>query len=538
MHLFLSVNAAAVTLINILRDVQGEQLQCRPIQSGRTVLSCQKTPKWDKTFASFGHFLDGYKGSEPLMGLSRVVECQSEDGCTYCFLCHCCRVRSNKKDIIDHLTSSSHLVNYLMETRPDTGNINDPHELRSHAMKVQQQEGRGELTLINLPESLCILLTSKSYHWCIKMICNEWAHGNIQQRNAAVKAPHVNKTTNRDQSATEVNVTTKEKMRKASNTVFKVSLPLAEGPLVLKRTSFSLDTLPLSPKCSSPSSDADATSWPDAQPEDWDMDCETRTFESECTSPLQQELSSGQYTGLEINVCIKQEADDYMSENAYVNQPECIPDPSFCGKISYNGQYTSQEQSGQVFPRQWPNEGPQTQKEQLPSAVSHTPYWSPYNCSYRHEEAAAEPWFSQAQVDVPRDERQQQITSDSAQYYYQQQQPPHQYTAHQASHQTASGGQHGSGEQACSSWMYPGVGGSNAHGSDVTPQFPPAAQTSWQTYMEFAAGPSYTAPQSYTTQPLTQQLRQLGHWIVSSPSYNTGPTTTNQDPCFSYPYVS
>lgn len=160
------MDSDAVTLINILRDVQGEQLQRCPIQSDRTVLLCQKRPKWDKTSASLGHFLDGYTGSEPLMGLSRVVECQSEDGSTYCFLCHCCRVRSNKKDTTDHLTSLSHLVNYLMETRPDIGDISDPHELRSLAIKVQQQEGRGELTVINLPESLCILLTSKSYHWC------------------------------------------------------------------------------------------------------------------------------------------------------------------------------------------------------------------------------------------------------------------------------------------------------------------------------------------------------------------------------------
>lgn len=47
-------------------------------------------------------------------GLFRVVECRSEDGHTYCFLCHCCRTRSNRQDIIDHLTKSSHLLNYLV----------------------------------------------------------------------------------------------------------------------------------------------------------------------------------------------------------------------------------------------------------------------------------------------------------------------------------------------------------------------------------------------------------------------------------------
>lgn len=47
-------------------------------------------------------------------GLIRVVEFRSEDGCSCCFLCHCCRIRSTKNDLIDHLTSSSHLVNYLV----------------------------------------------------------------------------------------------------------------------------------------------------------------------------------------------------------------------------------------------------------------------------------------------------------------------------------------------------------------------------------------------------------------------------------------
>lgn len=47
-----------------------------------------------------------------LTGLDCVVEYRSEDGCSYCFLCHCCRIKSNKKDITEHLTSPSHLINY------------------------------------------------------------------------------------------------------------------------------------------------------------------------------------------------------------------------------------------------------------------------------------------------------------------------------------------------------------------------------------------------------------------------------------------
>lgn len=123
-------------------------------------------------------------------GLFHVVECRSEDGPTYCFLCHCCRIRSNNKDIIDHLTSSSHLMNYLvrlssidnrneqkqksvtmqlvenmvgltfkfnenvcvqMETHPEQvelmrADVNENHQLlQSLAKKVEQEEGIGEL---------------------------------------------------------------------------------------------------------------------------------------------------------------------------------------------------------------------------------------------------------------------------------------------------------------------------------------------------------------------------------------------------------
>ncbi|XP_034400969.1 uncharacterized protein si:ch211-199g17.2 isoform X5 [Cyclopterus lumpus] len=199
----------AVTLITILKDGQGEperhspvQLQPHPVQSQRIVLFSQNqertSTKFLKTSAETNKtvalvksegwlentspeptvlsenshsLLDGYTGTTPLIGLFRVVECRSEDGHTYCFLCHCCRIRSNRKDIIDHLTKSSHLVNYLMEIHPENvevmmADINNNYPLlQSLAKKVEQEEGRGELQVLNPPESLCSLLTGKSYHW-------------------------------------------------------------------------------------------------------------------------------------------------------------------------------------------------------------------------------------------------------------------------------------------------------------------------------------------------------------------------------------
>lgn len=57
------------------------------------------------------NILDGHA----VIGLDFVVECRKkEDGCPSCFLCHCCRIKCNPGDIIDHLTSSSHISNYLV----------------------------------------------------------------------------------------------------------------------------------------------------------------------------------------------------------------------------------------------------------------------------------------------------------------------------------------------------------------------------------------------------------------------------------------
>lgn len=115
--------------------------------------------------------LDDFLGAKPLIGLVRVVEFRSEDGCSYCFLCHCCRIRSTKQDMIDHLTSSSHIINYLMEIYPEQiealGKVTeDDSQLQSIAAKVEEEEGRGQMKIINVPESICSQLTGKSYHWC------------------------------------------------------------------------------------------------------------------------------------------------------------------------------------------------------------------------------------------------------------------------------------------------------------------------------------------------------------------------------------
>ncbi|XP_041664550.1 uncharacterized protein si:ch211-199g17.2 isoform X1 [Cheilinus undulatus] len=249
-------------------------------------------------------YLDGYAGTEPLIGLSRVVECKGEDGQTYCFLCHCCRIRSNNQDIIDHLSSSSHLVNYVTETRPEQAEVmmvdvnSDYRLLQSLAWTVEQEEGGGELRVIRAPESLCVHLAGKSYHWCIKMLRDGWTQTDILKRKKAAKGPNVN-------IETEVRATTvqsqhqnkrksTQKIRKKTNTVFKVSLPLTEGLLLLERTSFSMDTIPVSPSYSPPS-DSDLNSLPKCKSEDCELDCDANLEpEGNITTCLYQEGNTNQ----------------------------------------------------------------------------------------------------------------------------------------------------------------------------------------------------------------------------------------------------
>ncbi|XP_044191763.1 uncharacterized protein si:ch211-199g17.2 [Thunnus albacares] len=602
----------AVTLINSLRHGQGQsdpertQLEPYTVQSQRIVLLGQdlrrqskrshktsaqtnkppsliqstvassvnsnswlnniSTSQLDKTqmSANSNSFLDGYTGTKPLIGLFSVVECRSEDGRTYCFLCHCCRIRVNKKDIIDHLTSTSHLVNSLMESHPEqVEDINDNQHLQSLAKKVEQEEGRGELEVVNAPESLCILLTGKSYHWCTKMLCNGWTHNNIQKKKIAVKGPVVNKTFNQGMAEkralvqSKERMTSKRKMRKGTNTVFKVSLPLTKGAVLLERTSFSTDSLPVSSY--SPSADSDLIPSPETQTEECESDCDSGTFafnHSEHTSmcpplQLQQGLDSGdadsgQYVGPERNITVTQyqEVDGYGD---YFNQSEDLTNTQnqkAYEERNYNRWHCSQGRSKKNFSKEWQNEG------QLPAA-SHTQEGSSYHSFDRREEDFSEQWYNSTfqnevgtRVDVPRGER-HEISTNATQHYYQQQ-PITQYMAqnHTCLPVGSVGHRSLSGElaphlDATRINMHPHIGDSHVNSDGIAPdprvQFLEMEQRGLQTYMEFMIGHVQTAPQRYMTQPLAYQGVQIGHGgVMSNPGYNIG-QRTNPDQLFRHP---
>ncbi|KAM6974531.1 uncharacterized protein LKV04_016160 isoform 1-T1 [Tautogolabrus adspersus] len=327
---------------------------------------------------SSSSLLDGYTETDPLIGLSQVVECRSEDGDTYCFLCHCCRIRSNNQDIVDHLTSSSHLMNYLMETRPEqvevmTAEVNNDYPLlQSLAKRVELEEGGGELKVVSAPESLCVHVAGKSYHWCIKMLCDGWTRTNILKRKLAVKGPNVNRETTERDATVPSEYNKGRKMRKKKiNTVFKVSLPLTEGPMLLKRTSFSSDTIPVS-QTDLPASDLDPVSSPESQSEVYELDNDT-TLEKEKNIP----------------VCLYQGGKSCPGDYEYFNQFEHgngRTEQNLYGENNYNRLHTSHEGSGEMNYKGWQNEVPPTQNKWLLPPGCHAQDWESCYASYGCEE--------------------------------------------------------------------------------------------------------------------------------------------------------
>ncbi|KAK1880710.1 High affinity nerve growth factor receptor [Dissostichus eleginoides] len=283
--------------------------------------------------------LNGYTGTEPLVGLLRVVECRGEDGRTYCFLCHCCRVRANENDIIDHLTRTSHLINYLMETHPEQvevilADINDDYQLLvSLAMEVEKEEGRGEMKVVKTPESLGIQLTGKSYHWCVKMMSNGRKHPDIQMPKRANKDQGMPEKCAVVLSQWPKSRSAKRKMRGVTNPVFKVSLPLTKGSLLLKRSPFIMDSLPVS-SAFPHSPDSDLPESPEFHSEDPEVDYDTESFAinpAEQSVQHQQDRHSGEgqagpFMEPERNVTVTpyQQMDGHYNGNEYFNPSKDI----------------------------------------------------------------------------------------------------------------------------------------------------------------------------------------------------------------------
>ncbi|CAL9691437.1 unnamed protein product [Knipowitschia caucasica] len=211
--------------------------------------------------------LNDYGGQSPLMGLVRVIECKGPDGQTHCFLCHCCRVRAHKYDIIDHLTSSSHITNYLMESHPeqlDRVDLNDSHQVFLLAENLNKEEGTDfKLKVVQLPLALCIQMTTKSYHWCVKTL--GWNNSSFPVTYKDVKRHDLTKFLQQKDLMEENFQQGQKRLKtiKQKNPVFKVTLPITQGSLLIERTSFSKDSLTLTTDHLDPGLSPDSNIFPD-----------------------------------------------------------------------------------------------------------------------------------------------------------------------------------------------------------------------------------------------------------------------------------
>ncbi|XP_039977241.1 uncharacterized protein si:ch211-199g17.2 isoform X2 [Xiphias gladius] len=529
----------AVTLINSLRDGQGQgepeshletmsvQLEHYPIQSQKTVLLSQN--QWRRSGKSFKDGMIIHKSSAqtnkppPLIRSTVVPPINSEDGF---------------KNI-----STSQLENTQMSPEPSVLSENRKSFLDCYT---------GTKPLIGM-----------------KMLCNGWTRTSTQ-KNKTVKGPSVNKTSVEgipDKNAVVLSkwakrMTTKRKMRKGTNTVFKVSLPLTKGSVLLERMSFSKDNRPMS---YSHSSTSDLIPLPKSQTEDSELDAGSFAINhaehtSVCTTlQLQQDLYSGdaeggQYMGPGRNFTVTQyqDVDDYSSDNEYFSQPEDIAgtkDQKVYEERNYDRQQDSQERSSKNFNMKLTNEDLQKQNEGLSTAVSHTWDLSSYN-SYRREKGYTEHWYSSAsqskvgtRVEVSREERPKEMNSDVTQRYYQQQ-PQNQYMApDHTSLQTGSVWHHSlSGEftphlDASRINMHPHSGDVLAHRDSIAQEprihFLDTEQRQLQPYMEFTPSRVQTTPQSYI-KPVAYQAIQIGHGLMSDPNYSNGPRM-NPDQRFPHP---
>lgn len=270
---------------------------------------------------------------------------------------------------------------------------------------------------------------------------------------------------------------------KGTNTVFKVSLPITKGAVLLERTSFSKDNHCMS-GAYSPSFGPDHSPLPECQTKDFDTGtfsvCDPEHTSAYTASSFQQGLNNqdagaGQYLRPEGNFTAtqNQEVDGYFGHNVHFNQSDDTlgkRQQSVSGEMVYNRQHGYQERSSNNFNKDVKSEGPQTGSDKLSHLVSHTHDWSYYNPSYGCLESYAKN-------------------------------------------------------------MYPHLGDAFAYSNHAAPepepQFHETQPRQLQAYMKLPTGYSPTAPESYMTQPVAYQAIKVGYGIMCDPNYNFGHGTNN-----------
>lgn len=342
---------------------------------------------------------------------------------------------------------------------------------------------------------------------------------------------------------------------KVKSTVFSVCLPVNKCTMLLERTSFSGDSLPVSPGRPSPHSNQES------QLVDFDLDCDTGSLAAnlnECTSAsktsqLQQDLCSedaddGQYAPRRhFSVTV-------FHDMKGCHQPEDVTgtkDHEVQGEVNNTGNYSSQESSSKT----WRNEDLQTQNEEVLPAQCHSQDWSYNSSSYRYEEGCTEwPYNSTTKTNVgtrvegSREGRHNNMSSDAIQHYNQQ----HLHNQYMPSDNTSAptgivGNHHLSDEMVTYNRarmnMQSHSGDQLVQSGSITLQ--PgveleAQQRQLHSYTEYANGHIQTAPPRFWTQSTVYQNNQVVSGYTSMPNHNTV-TCTGQgwswmNPDQYYPY--
>lgn len=395
--------------------------------------------------------------------------------------------------------------------------------------------------------------------------------GNIKASNQGV--PHKRTAVQSKQandSKKKKKMKMKNKVDSVTNTVFKVSLPMTTGSMLLERTSFSLDKLPVSP-IASPA----LSSSPEPQTGDSDLrqlvvnqdeDTNLQPQFDFCTGDMDKP-TNGQYPGQEgnVRVTLYQKMCGYVSESQCFNQPENITGTNPFEQRIFDNQQPAYEtghlpahasfnqhhiQRGLIktFDEDWKNEGQYNEGKELTANVYHTQDQSSYSSYHRREEGyTQEQWYGSdlqnkvaLKVDVPREGQREIGSGTNHRQYYQ---PQQQYLAQDYTHfptvptffdslgHRAPTGEMASHLDVDRSNMDPNINSSSDYSGAITAeprrQFLEMEQRGPQTleYSQSSSGYVQTAPNTNMMQPMVLPPYQGGHSVTPDPYYSTGPWT-------------
>ncbi|KAF5908649.1 synaptonemal complex central element protein 1 [Clarias magur] len=114
-----------------------------------------------------------YSGTQPLIGLNAVIKCQTLAGdlppC--CYLCQPCSLKVLESDIIQHLISPLHQINYINFQYPHLSNCHSGlQSLETIAMQLEQEEGRGQMEVRRLSACLFNEVLEQDFYWSMKVL--------------------------------------------------------------------------------------------------------------------------------------------------------------------------------------------------------------------------------------------------------------------------------------------------------------------------------------------------------------------------------